>query len=633
MKNFFLIIIMLAGSLTGTTQERPQYAISAIPDSLKKDVNSVVIEQSDILLIRKPGKGKQIVKSVVAVLNDKAEDELIFRTYYDQFHKIEDIEINIYDANGKTIRRSRKKDLTTMAVGDGISIVNDDKMIRGDFRSDKYPVTIEINYEIIFEGILSYQDFYPQTSDQSIVQKSYTITTTTDNDIRYKNYRCAVQPLKKLEGNLVSYTWKVSAVAPFHKEPGSATNDIPHVKIAPTLFEMDDYPGSLASWKNFGLWINSLNQKMDVLPAQSQAYYRDLVKNAGSDREKIAILYKHMQDNYRYVSISLGIGGFKPFPADFVEKKKYGDCKALSNYMRSVLQAVNIKSYYTIIYAGNDRLPPDDDFPEHQFNHAILCVPMARDTVWLECTSRTIQFGRLGTSTENRKAVLATENGGVLTATPVSKAEDNTMHTTTIVQLNADGSGKASIDTRHTGEFTDMTNYVLDADEPTRKRYLINYIGYKQPDAVQLSKTNVVNQHDYVLHYDMEFEKVPDFIAGSKYFMSPRLYKFWNEALPKTEKRETSYYLEAPQIQSDSTVYQLPDGFAPETLPKAASIKCTLGSYEAVYTYDEAKKQVISTCRIVIRKHIIPANLYQETATFFSDVIKEQQQRIVIKKQ
>ncbi len=44
-----------------------------------------------------------------------------------------------------------------------------------------------------------------------------------------------------------------------------------------------------------------------------------------------------------------GIGGWKPMLVEDVRKKGYGDCKALTNYMRTLLQAAGIKSYYCII--------------------------------------------------------------------------------------------------------------------------------------------------------------------------------------------------------------------------------------------------------------------------------------------
>ena len=625
------MIILAASSVIA--QEKPQYAISLIPDSLKKNVNSVIREESVVLTIKKPGRGKEVIKKVVTVFNEKAESELVFQDYYDEFRKIDDIEINVYDEKGNYLKRNRKRDLHTQSIGDGISLVNDTKMIFARLSTDKYPITIEINYEINFDGILEVPDYFPQTTDQSILFNYYSITTDTANSIRYKNYRCNIKPEVKINGDQKTVTWEVRNVQPFQKEPGSAQEDVPRVQISPTFFEMDNYPGNMSSWKSYGEWISSLNKKVSLIPEQHVPFYQDLVKNAKTDREKVALLYKHLQENYRYVSIQLGIGGHKPFPAEFVEKKKYGDCKALSNFMGAMLNAVNIKSYYTVINSGYNSMPVDQDFPQDAFDHIILCVPFPKDTIWLECTSRTQPFGRLGNFTENRYGVLVTENGGVLVSTPSSKAEDNVMDSKTFVDLMEDGSGKASVDITHRGEFTDMTNFILESEDQQKKSYLINRAGFKQMDEIQISKKNSISANDYTLHYEMAYEKVPEFSTGAKYFLNSRLYKIWNKALPKSEKRQNDYYLEFPLIQSDSTIYQLPDGFIAETIPKPATIKYALGSFQTNYVFDAAKHQLITTCTIKIDKHIIPASRYQEAAQFFSDVIKEQQQKMVVRKE
>ena len=604
------------------SQEKPQYAASLIPDSLKQNANSVIREQTETLVIKKPGKGRQEIKRVITVLNEKGEEGMLFVEFPDKFRKIDDIDINLYDANGKYIRQYKRKDLEKVAGDDGFSLVTDNKILYGYIRTDKYPVTIEYNYAIVYEGFLEYDDFYPQTVDQSIQQSVYSITTDKSNNIRYKNYRCDLKPAIREEGNSITYTWSVKNVQPYQKERGSARRDVPRVLIAPTLFEMDDYDGDMSSWDSYGKWQITLINQTNKLPADRVAYYQNLVKDAKSEREKVQILYKHLQENYRYVSIQLGIGGWKPFTADFVEKKKYGDCKALSNFMYAMLNAVNIRSHYAVINAGSDEMPVDKDFPQTAFNHVILCVPLASDTVWLECTDRTQPFGELGNFTENRNALLITEKGGVMVATPRSKPEQNLYQSYSFIDFAEDGSGKASVDIQTRGEFTSkFRNYVLNADDQRKKSFLINTIGFKQPDAMEL--TQKINNTDIsTLHLSMQIEKVPDFSAGPKHFLNSRIYKFWDKALPKSEKRQNDYYLEFPFVQSDSTVYQLPEGYKPENIPKAATINSEMGSFQSNYYFDEAKRQLITTCSIRINKHVIPAARYQETLVFFSDVIK-----------
>lgn len=632
MKLLIATTLLLFVASSGISQDKPQYASFLIPDSLKQKVNSVQRELSLNMIVKKPGKARLDIKSVVTVLNDKAQSELEFEVQTDKFHKVDDIEINVYDAFGGYIRRYRRKDLEKASTDDGMSLVTDDKALFCSIRAQSYPITVEYNYTIVFEGILEYPDFYPQSSNQSIQTASYTIVTEKTNKARYKNYRCSINPNISEKDNLITYTWAVKNVLGYNREPGVSKNDIPRVIISPTLFEMDDYLGDMSSWESFGKWQTTLINQTNKLPESNTAYYRNLVKDAKSEREKVQILYKHLQENYRYVGIQLGIGGWKPFPADFTEKKKYGDCKALSNFMQAMLNAVNIKSHYAIINAGNDGMPVDQTFPQNFSNHIILCVPQLKDTIWLECTSRKIPFGKLGPSTENRNAFLITETGGIIVPTPRTKPEDNSVSTYSLISLEEDGSGKATVDINHKGEFTDLSDYILEADDQRKRNYLINYAGYKQPDNLNVSKTNV-NGSNYILHYEMSFEKIPDFSTGSKHFLSSRLYKFWDKALPKTENRQNDYYLDFALIQSDSTVYQLPEGFAPEKLPNAASYKFEGGQFQSDYSFDETKRQVITTCRIQLNSHIIKAKDFQDAAKFFSNVLNEQQQKIVVKKQ
>ena len=100
-----------------------------------------------------------------------------------------------------------------------------------------------------------------------------------------------------------------------------------------------------------------------------------------------------MQKKTRYVNVSIGIGGWQPFDAATVDKTSYGDCKALSNFTKSLLSVVGIKSFYALNNAGSDANSIDRSFPSAQFNHAFVCVPLDRDTIWLECTNQRYPCG------------------------------------------------------------------------------------------------------------------------------------------------------------------------------------------------------------------------------------------------
>ena len=79
-------------------------------------------------------------------------------------------------------------------------------------------------------------------------------------------------------------------------------------------------------------------------------------------------------------------GGWQTFDAKYVEKNKFGDCKALSNFMKSMLKVVGIEGQLVVVSAGDDDFfDPDPTFCLPRFNHMILHIPS--ENMWLECTS------------------------------------------------------------------------------------------------------------------------------------------------------------------------------------------------------------------------------------------------------
>ncbi|WP_298288681.1 hypothetical protein [uncultured Lutibacter sp.] len=123
-----------------------------------------------------------------------------------------------------------------------------------------------------------------------------------------------------------------------------------------------------------------------------------------------------MQDKTRYISVQVGIGGLRPMLASDVDKLGYGDCKALTNYTKSLLDIVGVESYFTELYGGFDKIDMDFKTPSIQGNHVILNIPNEVNDIWLECTNQKVPFGYIANFTDDRDDIvvkLEEKNGGL----------------------------------------------------------------------------------------------------------------------------------------------------------------------------------------------------------------------------
>ena len=141
-----------------------------------------------------------------------------------------------------------------------------------------------------------------------------------------------------------------------------------------------------------------------------------------------------------------------------------------------------------IINAQYNEEPVDPAFPANNFNHVILCVPGQKDSIWLECTSNTASFAELGTFTENRNALLITENGGVLVPTPKSRSAANTASTKTVITIAGDFSAESETRIETTGSFRENIDDVLKEKKDRQKEVVVYAMGFKQPDDFVLTK-------------------------------------------------------------------------------------------------------------------------------------------------
>ncbi|MDF2434412.1 MAG: hypothetical protein JWP44_4043 [Mucilaginibacter sp.] len=610
------------------------YIAATIPDSLKEDANSVVRYLGIEVDVKGPGKKTVKFHSMVTVLNEKGDDEAIMKLGYNRkFNSVSGIEMRVYNEKGELIKKYHKSDMYDGADGDNEALITDDRFLEVKHSIATYPITIEQQFEEDANSLIDLGSWHIQGSEQSIQSSNYLLSIDNSTGFRFLNKNTSIKPvITHTLDNKTAYSWRVSNLKAIKLEKNSLSwRILPRIDFAANSFEYYGIPGSINTWQNYGKWQRTLNADVCTLDPPRVDEIRKMTADIKTDKEKAKFLYNYLQQNMRYVYVQLGIGGLKPFPAMFVDQKKYGDCKALSNYMVAMLKAVNIPAYYAKVRAGTNEEPSNFSFPFDMSNHIIVCIPFKGDTTWLECTNNTQQFGKLGSFTENRNALLITEDGGKLVNTPRSTMQDNQFNGEVHIALDEDGGAKAQIKMLGTGEYRDEFIGLAYGKTDKQKEYLLRSLEIKQPSTFDLtSGKDIDGTKEFDL--DLEFDKFCDIKTGDKQFYRPGAFMLWDETIPVLEKRKSDYYFAHPLQKACVTTIDLPQGFEVETLPVNQSLKFTYGNYEVKYVYDAAKNQVVSTAKFNLTNHVIPAAKYAEMQQYLDAVAKAQNKKLVIRR-
>ncbi|MEZ0130073.1 DUF3857 domain-containing protein, partial [Flavobacterium sp. LBUM151] len=388
-----------------SSAQKSEYPITTISDSLKENADAVVrFDQTDITILSQRSMNIK-TQRVVTVFNENGAKAVKAIESYNKRSSVKNIEAVVYDAFGKELKKIKRKDFKDISAADGATLASDARYVYLDYTPITYPYTVVFSSETETSNTAFIPGWYPLENYFVSVEKTILNVKYPNNlGFRKKESRFSVFNIKKTEetDTQLSYTAQnIIAQKPEEYSP-NFSELYPKVKMSLDYFNLEGVDGNAKNWKEYGKWFSDkILTETTILPDETKSKIKALVGNETNSIKKAKIVYQYLQDKSRYVSIQLGIGGFKPMLATDVDRLGYGDCKALSNYTRALLDVVGVQSYYTELYGDRDLIDVDEDFFSIEGNHVILCVPDQDKYVFLECTSQDDPFGYQANFTDN----------------------------------------------------------------------------------------------------------------------------------------------------------------------------------------------------------------------------------------
>lgn len=631
---FILFIVLYMGTCAGIVAQEQHHIASTVPDHLKLNADAVVRLDQTLVTVESRRDMTIYTKRIVTVLNEKGDRYVYPVAYYSDSRKITKLYARIYDASGKEIEKIKEKDFADRPRLNG-ALYTDSRYKVMNYVPVTYPYTVEFVSETKTRNTASLPDWHPVTDYYVSTEKSeYKVTCPPETGLRYKEVNMAGYPVKGVSENaLLHYeATALPAVLPEEYSPSFGAM-FPKLLVTLDKFHVNGVDGDISDWNDMGIWMsNSILAGRDQLPEATKQQVKRLVENIDDPMEKARKVVEYVQENTRYISVQVGIGGIQPIPASEVDEVKYGDCKGLTNYTKALLEVAGVPSYYTVVEAGSEKEGLEEDFASlGQGNHAILCIPDGEKNVFMDCTSQVHPFGFIGDFTDDRRVLIVKPEGGEIVTTTSYVNDENYQKTTAKVTIAENGTVTANVDILTKGIQYD-SRFPLDrASEEDRKKYYKKYWG--NINNLQLKEIHHHNDKakvQFTQHVAMSFD---NYVTPASGGMLVTVNMFNNTIPVPTRYRNRKFPVEISRgfLDEDEYTIEIPDNHTVASLPDPVKIENEFGSYE-MHCEASGEKQIVFRRKFALKKGLHGKEDYNDFRDFIKKVSRSDQSKLIINK-
>ncbi len=230
-------------------------------------------------------------------------------------------------------------------------------------------------------------------------------------------------------GNRRTYLWASTDVPAIRTEEFAADSNGIYSSIE---------VGGAISWADIGRWYAGLARGRETLTPELRTELAGIVADARSAEDSLRAVHRWVAQDFRYVSVALGVGGYQPRTPAEVRAAGYGDCKDKATMFVALARAMGFTANVVLLNAGAavERMVPAIE----QFNHAIAVVDRPAGRTFVDLTSDLTPWGELPPSDQGQFALVVQPDGRTEeTILPEDPARRNLSETRIAGDLTADG--------------------------------------------------------------------------------------------------------------------------------------------------------------------------------------------------
>jgi hypothetical protein len=615
--------------------QKSDYSTLTISDSLKENANAIVrLNQIDIVIASQRSMNIK-TKRVVTVLNEKGFDAVEAYENYDKSSPVRNIMATVYDAFGKEIKKIKRSDFRDVSAVSGSTLFSESRYIYLNYTPIQYPFTVAYESETETSNTAFIPQWMPLTDYAVSIEKSILNVSYPSNlGFKYKEFNFSNFNLKKTKENSTQLIYTATKMLAQKEETASPSISslFPKVLLGLELFHLEGVDGTAKTWGGFGKWYSEkILQRTIDLPEETVVKIKSLVGTETDPIKKAQIIYKYVQEKSRYVSIQVGIGGWKPMLASDVDRLGYGDCKALSNYTKALLNAVDVPSYDVVLYGGSEKRDIETDFVSMQGNHMILAVPNNDKYIFLECTSQVDPFGYQGTFTDDRNVLIIKPEGGEIVRTKIYEDIGNTQMSkgTYLIAENGDLSGKIGIVSEGSQYNQKFNNDKLSPTE--MEAFYKDY--WSTINNLKIKKITFKNDKDKISFTENAEISAINYgnVSANKMMFAINAFNPLTQNVKRIRNRKNPLEIQRGSVDIDEIEVALPANFSIEFLPSNVDIIGKFGEYKTEIIKKD-NNSIIYKRKFFLKKGLYTNKEYDEFRLFMEQISRNDNAKIILTK-
>ena len=444
----------------------------------------------------------------------------------------------------------------------------------------------------------------------------------SDNlELRSMNYNTDISPSVDHEGNKVIYRWEIKG-----KEAELAEDNMP---LMAEVFQSANF-SSLKSWAQLADLFWNLYSKNIIISPEMKTKIEEITEKGDSLREKIQSIIKYIQDECRYLSMSIESHHYEPHPSNEVFINKYGDCKDQTVLAIAMLGEIGVKAFpvlfsYTFDPDFEKRIP----MPSY-FSHVILCIEHEGKKYYTDPQRKGFYFDETSYDLSGRYVLLLNGEGGLLERIPPAKPDLYINSSEYRVEINEDGSalfdGSKKIPRIPS---TQIRSAYLNNTEEGRKKMLSSLDASLSSGGIMISSTlNNIDEPYRNITINARYRRT-DFVKVANDMMMFGPGKMNMPILASTERRYPIVFSGNYRYE-DRLDFIIPEGFEILNLPKNIHYETEFSTFSR--TYEAAGRSIKASDIFEIKMVRLPPTAYEDVRKFFNNVSNSSNDTIVIKK-